>query len=58
MTTLTPMPRVPDLTGRTLEGRYELHSVIGEGAFGRVYRGAEPPPRAAGGDQGDQAVVG
>ncbi len=41
MTTLTPMPRVPDLTGRTLQGRYELHSLIGEGAFGRVYRGRD-----------------
>jgi eukaryotic-like serine/threonine-protein kinase len=33
------MPHAPDLTGRALEGRYELHAVIGEGAFGRVYRG-------------------
>jgi eukaryotic-like serine/threonine-protein kinase len=33
------MPRTPDLAGRALDGRYELHAVIGEGAFGRVYRG-------------------
>jgi len=30
---------VPDLSGCALDGRYELHSLIGEGAFGRVYRG-------------------
>ncbi len=35
------MPRAPDLTGRTLQGRYELHALIGEGAFGRVYRGRD-----------------
>jgi hypothetical protein len=29
----------PDLSGSTLDGRYELHALIGEGAFGRVYRG-------------------
>ncbi len=29
----------PDLAGRALDARYELHAVIGEGAFGRVYRG-------------------
>ncbi len=33
------MPIAPDLSGRALEDRYELHAVIGEGAFGRVYRG-------------------
>jgi hypothetical protein len=33
------MPRTPDLAGRALDGRYELHDVLGEGAFGRVYRG-------------------
>jgi eukaryotic-like serine/threonine-protein kinase len=33
------MLRTPDLAGRALDGRYELHAVIGEGAFGRVYRG-------------------
>jgi serine/threonine-protein kinase len=29
----------PDLEGRAIDGRYELHALIGEGAFGRVYRG-------------------
>ncbi len=33
------MPRAPDLAGRALDDRYELHAVIGEGAFGRVYEG-------------------
>ncbi len=33
------MPRAPDLSGHALNDRYELHAVIGEGAFGRVYRG-------------------
>ncbi|HEX8977789.1 MAG TPA: serine/threonine-protein kinase, partial [Solirubrobacteraceae bacterium] len=33
------MPYAPDLSGCALDGRYELHAVIGEGAFGRVYRG-------------------
>ena len=33
------MPRAPDLSGLALDGRYELHAVIGEGTFGRVYRG-------------------
>lgn len=33
------MPIAPDLSGRALDDRYELHAVIGEGAFGRVYRG-------------------
>ena len=32
------MPRAPDLSGHALNDRYELHAVIGEGAFGRVYR--------------------
>ena len=32
------MPYAPDLSGVALEGRYELCAVIGEGAFGRVYR--------------------
>ena len=32
------MPYAPDLSGCALEDRYELHAVIGEGAFGRVYR--------------------
>jgi eukaryotic-like serine/threonine-protein kinase len=33
------MPHAPDLSGCALDDRYELHAVIGEGAFGRVYRG-------------------
>ena len=33
--------RAPDLAGRALDERYELHAVIGEGAFGRVYRGLD-----------------
>ncbi len=35
------MPRAPDLVGRALDDRYELHAVLGEGAFGRVYRGRD-----------------
>lgn len=35
------MPTAPDLCGIVLEGRYELHELIGEGAFGRVYRGRD-----------------
>ncbi len=35
------MPRAPDLSGVALDGRYELHSLVGEGAFGRVYRGRD-----------------
>ncbi|HXP29418.1 MAG TPA: serine/threonine-protein kinase, partial [Solirubrobacteraceae bacterium] len=31
----------PDLAGRALDSRYELHELIGEGAFGRVYRGVD-----------------
>jgi eukaryotic-like serine/threonine-protein kinase len=34
-------PRTPDLSGSALDGRYELHALIGEGAFGRVYRGRD-----------------
>jgi serine/threonine-protein kinase len=33
------MPYAPDLAGSALDGRYELHGLIGEGTFGRVYRG-------------------
>ncbi|HWC85142.1 MAG TPA: protein kinase [Solirubrobacteraceae bacterium] len=29
------------MSGRALDGRYELHAVIGEGTFGRVYRGRD-----------------
>jgi eukaryotic-like serine/threonine-protein kinase len=35
------MPFAPDLTGSVLDDRYELLAVIGEGAFGRVYRGRD-----------------
>jgi hypothetical protein len=35
------VPRAPDLSGIALDGRYELHAVIGEGTFGRVYRGLD-----------------
>jgi serine/threonine protein kinase len=35
------MARTPDLSGSALDGRYELHALIGEGAFGRVYRGRD-----------------
>ncbi|HET9102596.1 MAG TPA: protein kinase [Solirubrobacteraceae bacterium] len=35
------MPHAPDLSGSALEDRYELHAVIGEGAFGRVYRAVD-----------------
>jgi eukaryotic-like serine/threonine-protein kinase len=38
---LVSMLRAPDLAGRALDERYELHAVIGEGAFGRVYRGLD-----------------
>jgi eukaryotic-like serine/threonine-protein kinase len=33
------MPYAPDLVGCALDGRYELQELIGEGTFGRVYRG-------------------
>jgi serine/threonine protein kinase len=33
------MPYAPDLAGSALDGRYELHRLVGEGGFGRVYRG-------------------
>jgi serine/threonine-protein kinase len=35
------MPQAPDLIGVALDGRYELHALIGEGTFGRVYRGRD-----------------
>src|SRR5690242_14111707 len=41
MSSTAARPRAPDLSGIALEGRYELHAVIGEGTFGRVYRGRD-----------------
>ena len=35
------MSRAPDLSHDVLDGRYELHALIGEGTFGRVYRGLD-----------------
>jgi serine/threonine-protein kinase len=35
------MPTAPDLAGRALDERYEVHEMLGEGAFGRVYRGTD-----------------
>ena len=35
------MPYAPDLSGCALDDRYELHALIGEGAFGRVYQGRD-----------------
>jgi serine/threonine-protein kinase len=35
------MPTTPELVGRALDGRYELHETLGEGSFGRVYRGLD-----------------
>ncbi|HWD75121.1 MAG TPA: protein kinase [Solirubrobacteraceae bacterium] len=35
------MPYAPDLSGCALDERYELHALIGEGAFGRVYQGRD-----------------
>ena len=40
-----PGPR--SFAGRALDGRYELHAVLGEGAFGRAHRGARHAPRAS-----------
>ncbi len=33
------MPHAPDLSGCALDNRYELRTILGEGAFGRVYEG-------------------
>ena len=41
------MPRAPDLAGSILDERYELHELIGEGTFGRVYRGRDRRLRRA-----------
>jgi eukaryotic-like serine/threonine-protein kinase len=35
------VPFAPDLSGSALDDRYELHAMIGEGAFGRVYEGRD-----------------
>ena len=35
------MPTAPELAGCALDGRYELHETLGEGSFGRVYRGLD-----------------
>jgi hypothetical protein len=39
MSQSTLSPRTPDLCGHAVDGRYVLQAVIGEGSFGRVYRG-------------------
>jgi eukaryotic-like serine/threonine-protein kinase len=35
------MPTAPELVGVALDGRYELRDTLGEGSFGRVYRGVD-----------------
>ena len=35
------VPTAPELAGRALDGRYELQEMLGEGSFGRVYRGLD-----------------
>ena len=42
------MPHTAVLSGHALDGRYELHDVIGEGTFGRVYRGRDQRYRVQG----------
>jgi eukaryotic-like serine/threonine-protein kinase len=39
MSSSTLTPHTPDLCGRAINSRYELRALIGEGSFGRVYRG-------------------
>jgi eukaryotic-like serine/threonine-protein kinase len=39
MSQSTLSPRTPDLCGHAVDDRYLLQAVIGEGSFGRVYRG-------------------
>jgi serine/threonine-protein kinase len=39
MSQSTLSPRTPDLCGLAVDDRYLLQAVIGEGSFGRVYRG-------------------
>jgi serine/threonine-protein kinase len=41
MSSTAATPRAPDLSGLALDGRYQLQAVIGEGTFGRVYRGRD-----------------
>jgi len=39
MSSSTLTPHLSDLSGLAISGRYELRALIGEGSFGRVYRG-------------------
>lgn len=41
MSSTAATPRAPDLSGHALDGRYELYALIGEGTFGRIYRGLD-----------------